>query len=266
MKIAVVGHKGFVGKELIKNGCVPLECDVTQRSSVDSEIKQVSPDVIIYAEEYSDIDKCEKFPKKSYNLNVQGVVNVTDHLPDGIFIYLSSVHVFSGHKMFNYSEKHKPDPINIYGFTKWGGELATEVSAFLCKRAIVVRTSKLFNRESLEEDIELIKTEHEIERSDLIKRSFLYLPHYAEGLMKVIQNVDNVPDLIHIAGTQTLSCARFWNLIADWFDGYEHLVKSIKLDPENRNTCYHGGLSTRLAKKSGIPLYSANDGIKEMLK
>ena len=263
MKIAVAGHKGFVGSELIKRGCVPLDCDVTKRDSVEYEVNRVSPDVIIYAAAKNDVEWCEENPKGAYSVNVQGVVNVTDHF-DGIFIYLSSVHVFSGKKYFPYSENHKPDPISVLGFTKWGGEIATDVSSFLCKRAIVVRTSKLFNYKFLEKNIHFLQDGCNIEANDLCKRSFLYLPHFVEGIMGVIQDVSVMPDLLHIVGTDIMSYYRFWNLIVEELNIDPNLVepkKFGKTDVPNR-----GGLSTSLAKKLGIPLYSASDGIKEMLK
>ena len=213
-----------------------------------------------------DVEWCEENPKKAYNVNVQGVVNITDHF-DGIFIYLSSVHVFSGKRYFAYSEKHKPEPVNCYGYTKWGGELATEVSSFLCKRAITVRTSKLFNYSSLEPNISHVKRDHEIEATAIVKRSFLYLPHFVAGLLHVVNWANQMPDLVHIAGTETISYWQFWNEIAQRFDGYEHLVKPMRSwVKREENRPRRGGLSVKLAESLGIPTYSAYDGIKEMLK
>jgi dTDP-4-dehydrorhamnose reductase len=263
MKIAVAGHKGFVGSELIKRGCVPLDCDVTKRNLVEYEVNRVSPDVIIYAATEDNVEWCEENQKGAYNVNVQGVVNVTDYF-GGVFIYLSSVHVFSGSRYFDYSEKQKPDPISVFGFTKWGGEIATDVSSFLCKRAIVVRTSKLFNYKFLEENIHFLQDGCNIEASDLLKRSFLYLPHFVDGIFSIIHFMDDIPDLIHIAGTDTMSYYKFWDMIAMGLDIDPNLVEPAKFgktDVPNR-----GGLSTSLAKKLGIPLYSASDGIKEMLE
>jgi len=265
MKIAVAGHKGFVGSELIKRGCIPLDCDVTKRSSVNYEVNRVYPDVIIYAAAKGNVEWCEEHPKEAYNVNVQGVVNITDHF-DGIFIYLSSSHVFSGNRYFDYSEKHKPDPINRYGFTKWAGELATDVSSFMCKRAIVIRTSKLFNLDWVMSGAEYyaLREGREIGKSDLIKRSFLYLPHFVDSLMDFIDNIETMPDLLHIAGTDTMSYYRFWDMLA-----MELGIDSNLVEPTKFGKTYmpnRGGLSTSLAKKLGIPLYSASEGIKEMLK
>jgi len=265
MKIAVAGHKGFVGSELIKRGCIPLDCDVTKRDSVEYEVNRLSPDVIIYASAKSDVEWCEENPKKAYDVNVQGVVNITDYF-DGVFIYLSSVHVFSGKRYFDYSEKHKPSPVNTYGFTKWGGELATDISSFLCKRSITIRTSKLFNYERLRLDIKMLREGGEIEKTDIIKRSFLYLPHFVDGLMYVIENIKTMPDLLHISGTATMSYYRFWEMISQYIIG-ENLVKPREhrlRDVVDRPL--RGGLSTSLAEKLGVPLYSAYDGIGEMLK
>jgi len=266
MKIAVSGHEGFVGSELIKQGCVPLDCDVTREDSVEFEISQVRPDVIIYAAGHTDVEWCEKHPDDAYKVNVQGVKNVTDHF-GGIFIYLSSNYVFSGKNYFDYSENHNPSPINYYGYTKWGGELATDVSSFLCKRAIIIRTSKLFNHPFLLEDIKRLYNGETLEKTTIIKRSFLYLPHFVEGLMYAIQNIDKMPNLIHISGTDTLSYYQLWYFIAKELMLDTGLVKKRDwwlTDMTDRPR--RGGLSVGLAKSLGIPLYSAYDGIKEMLQ
>jgi len=265
MKIAVAGHKGFVGSELIKRGCVPLGCDVTQKSYVNYEVGIVDPDVIIYAASKDDVAWCEENPKEAYKVNVQGAVNILDFFT-GIFIYLSSVHVFSGKRYFDYSEKHKPAPISNYGFTKWAGEIVVDISSHMCKRAITVRTSKLFNYDRLAKALArmILRNDREIEKTDVIRRSFLHLPHFVDGLMAVIGDIDNMPDLLHIAGTDTMSYYKFWCFIADNLDIDSNLIipkKFGRAAVPNR-----GGLSTSLAKKLGIPLYSASDGIKEMLK
>ena len=46
-KIAVTGHKGRLGSELVRRGCIPLDVDITDERLVSLAIKSVEPDVII---------------------------------------------------------------------------------------------------------------------------------------------------------------------------------------------------------------------------
>ena len=121
MKISVTGHKGQIGSELIKLGYEPLECDITDLDTVNEEIHRVKPDIIIHCAAMTGVEQCEADKEKAFAVNVRGVSNMLYDFY-GTFIYLSTVHVFNGQKYWNYSERHQPDPVNTYGFTKWAGE------------------------------------------------------------------------------------------------------------------------------------------------
>jgi len=260
MKIAVAGHNTQVGKELIKRGCVPFDCSVDSGSSIQFELSQVKPDIIIYTYPISESKEWhDKNNAESYKVNVRGPANIIDHF-DGIFVYLSSVHVFSGKKFFDYTEGHKPDPESSLGFIQWGGELATEVSSFLCSRTFIIRTSELFNREILDKEIEDMMNGKDREKSESEKHSFLYIPHFVNGLLYILEDVERFPDLIHLAGEYTMSKYLFWHLLAQ-----EMKLPNGTISNKKTGT-FNGGLSVKLAKSLGVPIYKVGEGIKEMLK
>ena len=149
--IAVTGHEGRIGSELVKRGYTPLDCDITDFEQVRDTVSKVNPDVIIHCAAITDVGYCE--PKKNqpevFKVNVRGTATILENF-DGTFIYLSTVHVFNGEKYFDYTEKHKPDPVNGYGYSKWAGEIAADAFA---KRLIVLRISKTFDYESMRQDI-----------------------------------------------------------------------------------------------------------------
>ena len=263
MKIAVTGNgAGNLRNELLARGCVPLACDITDAEATEKEIKTVSPDVIIHCAAMTDVDACEEHPKTAFDVNVVGTSNVASVF-DGEFIYISTDHVFSGKKYFLSSEKHSPSPVNAYGFTKWSGEIVANVG--ICK-TYVVRTSKLFTREMLQYDLYNLQEYSDMTReyTGLIKRSFLWLPHFAEALMEYVK-LGNKPDILNLAGTESMSYYRFWQKIAKKFSIPEdriterkHKLKGVVDRP------FRGGLNVSLAKKLGLPLYSADEGIHAM--
>ena len=194
--------------------------------------------------------------------NVGGVNNMLYDF-SGILIYLSTVHVFDGRKYWNYSERHSPNPVNTYGFTKWAGET---ISTYGTCRSVVVRISKTFSKETLSEMVQILGNGREFEVPTFIKRSFNEVSHCAEGISWLAENVHTIPDLklINIAGTDTLSYYQFWQWVARTFGYDEKLIISRRHEIDLPPRPFRGGLSTRLAKKLGIPLYSAIDGLNKI--
>lgn len=266
MKIAVTGYKGQIGSELIKLGYEPLKCDITDLDQVNDEIHRVKPDIIIHCAALTDVAYCEKKENQTeaFAVNVGGVNNMLYDF-SGIFIYLSTVHVFSGQKYWNYSERHKPDPVNTYGFTKWAGET---ISTYGTCRSVVVRISKTFSKESILESEFNSMTDEGLEFPTFIKRSFNEISHCAEGISWLAEHIHEIPDLklINIAGTDTLSYYQFWQWVAREFGYDEKMVIPRKHEIDLPPRPFRGGLSIRLAKKLGVPLYSAIDGLKKIRK
>jgi dTDP-4-dehydrorhamnose reductase len=265
MKIAVTGHKGRIGSELVSRGITPLKCDITNLEETTDAIHSVSPDVIIHCAAKTNVAWCEddKNYKKAYGVNVRGTANLF-HDFEGTVIYLSTVHVFNGQKYFKYSEKHKPDPPNMYGLTKWSGEVVANAFSNPA-RSVIVRTSRTFDWDFIESGVkdELGRGRYK-DYTTLIKRSFCHTSHFVDGLLWLVDNLDKYPDLglLHIAGTDMLSYYDFWIQVANMFGFDNQLVvprtQKIKESPRP----FRGGLNVNKAKKMGMPLFSAVDGLK----
>ncbi len=264
MKIAVTGYEGRIGSLLDRRGYTPLECDITDVEQVHDTVSRINPDVIIHCAAITDVGYCERSKeneKEAYKVNVRGTATILDKF-EGTLIYLSTVHVFNGQKYFDYTEKHRPDPVNVYGFTKWAGEIAADAFA---KKLIVLRISKTFDYGSMREDISMLQfgRENVLEYTTLIKRSFVYTPHLVEGIGWIAENLPDVK-LLNVSGTDTLSYYDFWLQAANilGLDEKRIIPRKHKIDDYPRP--FRGGLNVKKAKKLGVPLYSAIDGLKEM--
>jgi dTDP-4-dehydrorhamnose reductase len=260
MIIGVTGHEGTIGKQLVKRGYSPLECDITDFDQVRDTVAKVNPDVIIHCAAMTDVRWCEENEKLAYKVNVRGTANVLEAFA-GKFIYLSTVHVFNGNKYFAYSEKHTPDPVNSYGFTKLAGESVVRVWG---NQYTIVRISKAFDYEYLADTLGYLdETDDNVEFTTLIKRSFVHTEHLAEGIAHVAENDLNV-DVLNVSGTDTLSYYDFWlqatNILG--FDVQRVIPRKHKIKEVPRP--FRGGLSVRKAKKLGVPLYSSIDGLKNI--
>lgn len=267
MKIAVTGSKGTLGRELVKRGCTPIDADITNPELIRNEIEYVNPDVLIHCAALTDVKYCQTHFKETFDVNVRGTANVVGALSENsLFVYISSSHVFSGDNWLDqgYGEQHKPSPVNDYGFSKWGGELAAKTGN--C-RTIVIRSSKCFDYDWAKPTIDQLNNNIEVVFTDLIKRSFVHSQHFIDGIMYMIDHYkEHKEDIIHISGDGIFSYYRFWEVVKRVL-GLPGILTPRKIALENEvPRPFRAGLDVRLAKKLKIPIYGITDGIKLLEK
>lgn len=117
-----------------------VSLDITNESAVMNTIKSVKPDVVVHCAAWTAVDLAEDEDKqaKVKAINVDGTQNIANACKeiDAKMVYISTDYVFDGQG----TEPWQPDckdykPLNVYGETKLGGELA--VSNTLSKYFIV---------------------------------------------------------------------------------------------------------------------------------
>ena len=147
MKVAVIGATGQLGSDLVKvfEDVIPLthrDIEVTDLSSCEI-LKELKPDVVINTAAYHKTDECEENPEKSFLVNSVGARNIALICKEigAIDVYISTDYVFDGSKGEPYTEEDVPDPINVYGVSKYAGEILTRN---ICDRYYIVRVASLF--------------------------------------------------------------------------------------------------------------------------
>ena len=147
MKVAVIGASGQLGSDLVKvfEDVIPLthrDIEVTDLSSCEI-LKELKPDVVINTAAYLKADNCEEYPEKSFLVNSVGARNIALICKEigAIDVYISTDYVFDGSKEEPYTEEDVPDPINVYGVSKYAGEILTRN---ICDRYYIVRVASLF--------------------------------------------------------------------------------------------------------------------------
>ena len=134
MKIVILGSNGQLGQKLKNdlNGKFNLltfnkkELDVTNLNKVSEIIKSINPNIIINASAYTAVDRAEDEKKLAFEINeiaVRNIAKISKNL-DCILIHYSTDYVFDGKKKSPYAENDKPNPINVYGNSKFKGEKA----------------------------------------------------------------------------------------------------------------------------------------------
>lgn len=126
------------GSYVTKAEYVPL--DITNAEDVMKTIQSLNPDAVVHCAAWTAVDLAEDEDKqaKVKAINVDGTKNIADACKkvDAKMVYISTDYVFDGQG----TEPWQPDckdykPLNVYGQTKLGGELA--VSKTLDKYFIV---------------------------------------------------------------------------------------------------------------------------------
>lgn len=264
-RIGITGWKGMVGHELLKYpDTIPLMCDVRFPDDIEAAVKKIRPDIIVHLAGISRVDECEISENEKFimDTNVGGTYNVADvgeRYGCGV-VLMSSVHVFDG-LWGNYSEKNKPSPKNFYGYSKMGAESLGNPFPNLK----VVRTSYLFDHKRLFADIYALRRGCVIEQPLFMYRSFMYLSHYVESLYQYLCRFDEMPKVLHISGSNTVSWYTFMKDLAHTFQLDANLVHARTQEIKNVvPRPYKGGLNVKLSKNLGLPQFSHLEGLQAM--
>lgn len=158
--ILVTGSSGFLGSAIAEafrhrykvlevsrseNDINKFQLDLTIEKEVHELSRVISPSVIIHAAGLKDIQLCEDNPKLAESANIEMVRNISKFFPTSKIVYLSTDYVFRGDSGM-YSELDTPNPITVYGKTKYEGELVGKEIAG--KNFKVVRTASVFSNNS----------------------------------------------------------------------------------------------------------------------
>jgi len=147
MKVLLLGSNGQLGSDIVKVfKDSKIEIIGFTRDNFDAlkdEIKFPKVDYIINCISYHKTDECEDFPEKSFKINSSFVYKLAKYCEanDITLFHISTDYVFDGFKNCPYNEEDVPNPLNIYGLSKFAGEKA--IQNYLSKY-FIFRVSSLF--------------------------------------------------------------------------------------------------------------------------
>ncbi|MCI0764718.1 dTDP-4-dehydrorhamnose reductase [Bacillus sp. TL12] len=152
--IAITGANGQLGRQFAEDlhGLGYRVCalsredmDITDFSKVDLILRKINPNTIIHCAAYTKVDVAETERDKAFLVNALGTRNVAvvAEKVSAKLVYISTDYVFDGTKETGYDEFDTPNPINVYGASKYAGE--NFVKNFH-SRHFIVRTSWLYGK------------------------------------------------------------------------------------------------------------------------
>jgi dTDP-4-dehydrorhamnose reductase len=123
------------------NHCEAL--DITNNAAIEAFFAGKEFDTVINCAAYNDVDKAETEVAKAYALNCDAPLKLVEAAKHRgiVFVTYSTDFVFDGAKQTPYREENHPNPLSIYGKSKYQGE--QEVLRKYDK-VFVIRTSWVF--------------------------------------------------------------------------------------------------------------------------
>lgn len=282
MKVVIIGKNGQLGQELTalftsqKNDVLSYgreELDITDKKNTANVIKKIKPDLVINASAFHQVAECEEFPEKAFEINAVAVKNIAEASAsiNAVFVHYSTDYVFDGKKGESYKEDEIPNPLQIYGISKYAGEI---VSLNYNPSSIIIRTCGVFggktgSRSKKGNFILTILKQIEGKKELEVSSEQIVSPTYAHDLAKyTLKLLEKKPKsgIYHLINEGYCSWAEFAQEIAK-------LVNSkTKIIPVDRRGESGGArrplfsaLSNTKAKKMGVVLPDWRDGLSRYI-
>lgn len=150
--VLVTGSNGQLGHDVIKElknrgidcmGTVRSDFDLTDYEDAEKYILNIKPECIIHCAAYTNVNKAEDEKELCYKINVDGTENIARICSklNAKMIYISTDYVFDGTKYGEYEVNDTPNPLSVYGKSKYEGEIKVKENM---NKYFIVRTSWVF--------------------------------------------------------------------------------------------------------------------------
>ena len=151
MKVLVTGVKGQLGHDVVleleKRGHRAIGVDVEEMDITDAEMvrqvmEETAPDAVIHCAAYTAVDAAEDNVSLCRRINAEGTANIARACRDldCKMMYISTDYVFNGRGERPWEPDDEREPLNVYGQTKYEGELSVE----MLEKYFIVRIAWVF--------------------------------------------------------------------------------------------------------------------------
>ncbi|MCD6235217.1 MAG: SDR family oxidoreductase [Candidatus Marinimicrobia bacterium] len=244
---------------ILSPGVSYFPLNISDKHAVFSLCNEFKPSLILNAAAFTNVDDCEKAVDTAFAVNTFGPRNLAEWcaLNTCKLIHFSTDYLFNG-EAGPYDETASPDPINIYGLSKLGGE--SQIRRIL-KNHLIIRTNVLFGKGPTEKAsfvrwvVESLRNNHLIHVVDDQYNN----PTWSNDMALAVKQLDQleVTGVINYGGPDYLNRYEFACLVSDIF----HLDRTL-IHPITTNRLalaaprpLRGGLDiSRLQSLPDIPL------------
>jgi dTDP-4-dehydrorhamnose reductase len=259
MKIFLIGRNGQLGSALLNRlkkahqvfSTNRISMDLTNLVSSEKIIVEFKPDLIINAAAYTNVDLAEFENDLAFQINVLApkfLSDITSKLNIPI-VHFSSNYIFDGKKNEAYKEDDLPNPLSIYGKTKWYGDKYIQNNP----KHIILRTSWLFSNHKnnfFKKIVDLSQEKESFHAVNDIWGSPTSVKTLVDSVALIISRLNHVHSP-EIFGTYHITCQGKTN----WYD---YSLKILSLLEEKK-------IKTLLKKERVFPV-SSGDYYKNVIR
>jgi dTDP-4-dehydrorhamnose reductase len=199
-KLLVLGITGKVGTSILKefqnkfhvNGISRKDFDVLDFEKLKNYINKNNFDIVVNCVAHLGIDPCEIDPVNAHKSNTLLPRFLADESNKHEFtlVHFSTDAVFADNFNNSYDESNFPSPVNIYGYSKYCGDLFVQNIA---ERYYIIRIPLIFGfsqkkSQFFEKMVEKIIDNQDIKISDDIITTPTYSDDVAKEVLKIISN------------------------------------------------------------------------------
>lgn len=222
----VVGGTGQIGVQILRclgesssicasrraNAANCIQIDLGELSTADacSLLAAIAPTVVYCVGGFNDVEGCESASKLAMRINCDGPARLAQaaaarNLP---FVHFSTDYIFDG-ESGPYVEEDQPNPINVYGRSKWAGEVAINGAH---PSPLIVRTTVVYGPDQGEKNFlftlrRTLNTHRKIRVATDQVSTPTYNRDLASNTIALVQSGAN--GVIHICGPERLSRYEF---------------------------------------------------------
>ena len=267
MKIFITGGSGLFGSKLAEIAMSkgyevfsgyrnnvpphgePVRYDLLDYGSIERVIEDIRPDAIVHSAALTNVDRCEEEPTLAFRMNSLATKKISEMAKKyGIYmLYISTDYVFDGGRGY-YKETDEINPINVYGFTKYVGELWVDA---------VGRTSVIYGAKPASGKVNfalwLINKLGSGEEVRIIDDQYI-TPTLNTNLAKMsLEMVERgIKGVYHLAGETRVSRYDFTVKLAEVFGFDKELIKRSKMAEMNWKAERPKDSSLNTEKVSGV--------------
>lgn len=245
MRILVTGSNGLLGQKLVAalrndpevkliassrgedrtpdpGGYLYLSLDCTDAASVHRAFDETHPDVVIHTAAMTNVDACELDPMACRLQNVTAVQHLVEASKniEAHLIHLSTDFIFDGERG-PYREVDTPNPLSIYGHSKWDAErivIDSGLKKWAIARTIIVygiakglsRSNVVLWAKSALEKGQPIKVVHDQWRMPTLAEDL------AEGCIRIAKR--GATGIFNLSGPDGMSILELVQRVAAFFD------------------------------------------------
>ena len=247
MRVTIFGATGLLGKALMREwqgdeltGLGSRDVDIRSEEQVRASVLH-SPDWVILAAAYTDVDGCETNRELAFDVNCRGAVNVARAAAEANarVIFLSTDYVFDGTKNRPYEIDDALAPQSVYGQTKAAAEV--EIRKIL-PEVCILRTSWVFGVGGKCFPETILTLAHTRKELDVVNDQ-RGCPTYTIDLARIIIQLCRKGARGTVHATNSGECT--------WFDFAREIVNSARLKTQVRPTT-----SDQFVRPAKRPAYS----------